>query len=152
MLAIIAFALAQAATPESAGNPGNLSEELFRASAMASGNRLCDRARAARYSNQFDARYGRRIRALVRYHEGKFGPDPEFIYVSSCLVLGGSYRQQERLHAKAMTRFEGALQEMERRYGPQNARDTNGSQPPFPVIPNPHQSSGKTRFDLLLFR
>ena len=64
---------------------GNLSEALFWASAKATGARLCDRELAARYQAEFDHRFGTRVRALMAAHEARYGKDPGFVVVSSCV-------------------------------------------------------------------
>jgi hypothetical protein len=97
--------------------PGNLGEELYYASASASGNRLCDRERSARYGMQFARRYGSRTSALMRVHVDHFGPDPAFIFITSCIRWSGSSRAQDRQHARAMRAFEPILRNLERRFG-----------------------------------
>ena len=127
MLAVMLFAPAQAAAPSKAENPGNLGEDLFYASTAASGSKLCNRVQAARYSRQFDSRYGKRIRALTRYHERQFGRDPDFIYTSDCRSSRAPRQQQDREHAQAMDRFEAILEGLEQRYGPTRSRTSKGS-------------------------
>lgn len=118
MLAMILFLLAQTVTPASGQSPGNLSEEIFYASIGASGTKLCDRHQAARYTRQFDRRYGKRIRALIQYHESRFGKDPDFIFTTSCRRSLAPMSRQDREHRKALDRFDATLKELERRYGP----------------------------------
>jgi hypothetical protein len=64
---------------------GNFSEALFWASAKATGARLCNRQLAARYQAEFDHRFGRRVRALIAAHEARYGKDPGFVVISSCV-------------------------------------------------------------------
>jgi len=118
MLPTVLILLAQVTTPTGAKSPGNFGEDLFYASMSASGSKLCNRRHAARYQRQFDRRYGDRIRALVVYHESRFGKGPGFIVTTDCRRSQGSVRQQDLEHAKAMNRFEPSLRELEVRYGP----------------------------------
>ena len=116
LLALVLF-LQTSAT--SGSNPGNLGEDLFYAGSAASGSRLCDRSKARRYAADFRARSGERIRALLSYHESRFGRDPDFIYTLSCISFPKrSDRQQDRDHLKALDQFDKALEALERRYGP----------------------------------
>lgn len=118
VLALVTIALVQLTAPASAPASANLSEKLYWASTDATGSRLCDRKQSARYTEQFNHRYGVRVRALIQYHVGKFGPDPDFIITTSCRILRGSSRRQDRGHADAMDRFEEALRGLEQKFGP----------------------------------
>ena len=72
MLSLILAALLTSpgvGSPTAKLSPGNLGEELYYASAAASGSRLCDRKRAARLGKKFDQCFGDRIRALRETHE-----------------------------------------------------------------------------------
>jgi hypothetical protein len=111
-------AWAQISVAPNEGSPGNLGEDLFHASSAATGAKLCDRRQAARYMLQFTGRYGERVQALARYHEARFGKDPDFLFTSDCHRLPGARRQQDREHARAMNRFDRALRDLEHRYGP----------------------------------
>lgn len=118
VLALATIVFAQLAVPASASASTNLSETLYWASTEATGSRLCDRKRSARYTEQFSRRYGARVRALTQYHVSKSGPDPDFIITTSCRNSQASSRRQDRDHALAMNRFEGALRGLEQRFGP----------------------------------
>lgn len=118
MIAIAAIVLAQLAAPVSASASGNLSETLYWASTDATGSRLCDRKRSARYTEQFNRRYGARIQTLTQYHVGRFGPDPVFVITTSCRGSDRSNRQQDHDHQLAMNRFEGMLHGLEQQFGP----------------------------------
>ena len=118
VLTVAIAALAQLAASADAAPRASLSESLYWASTGASGSRLCDRKRSARYTQQFDRRFGERIRRLMAYHVSTFGPDPEFIITTSCLLSGRSGRAQDRDHARAMDAFEPTLHDLEQRFGP----------------------------------
>jgi hypothetical protein len=118
MLATILFMLAQVVTAQGTGSPGNLSEDLYYASIGASGTKLCDRHQAARYTRQFDKRYGKRIRALIQYHESRFGKDPDFIFTTDCRRSLAPMREQDRYHRQAMDAYDARLRALEQRYGP----------------------------------
>jgi hypothetical protein len=120
LLALAAIVLVQFTAPVSAPASANLSETLYWASTTATGRRLCDRKQSARYTEQFDHRYGVRVRALMQYHVSKFGPDPDFIITTSCRILRGSIHRHDRDHARAMDRFEEALRNLEHQFGPVN--------------------------------
>jgi hypothetical protein len=120
LLALAAIVLKQFTAPVSAPASANLSETLYWTSTTATGNCLCDRKQSARYTEQFDHRYGMRVRALMQYHVSKFGPDPDFIITTSCHILRGSIHRQDRDHARAMDRFEEALRDLEHQFGPVN--------------------------------
>lgn len=118
MLIATFLMLAQAATSTEASTRENLSERLYFASIAASGSKLCDRERSARYSKQFNRRYGDRVRALVDYHSRKFGPDPDFIVTTDCIASRASSRQQDAAHIKALDQFAPILQDLEQQFGP----------------------------------
>jgi hypothetical protein len=123
VLALAAIVLVQFTAPVTARASANLSETLYWASTTATGSRLCDRKQSARYTEQFNRRYGARVRALMQYHVSKFGPDPDFIITTDCRILRGSISRQDRDHARAMNRFEEALRDLEHQFGPvDNAR------------------------------
>ncbi|QNE32603.1 hypothetical protein F1C10_12050 [Sphingomonas sp. NBWT7] len=115
---LAAIVAAQFTIAVSAPAPGNLSEALYAASVDASGSRLCDRRTGARYAALFNRRYGARIRALTRYHESRYGPDPDFIITTSCRITLAPARELDRNHSRAMDRFDDTLRALERRFGP----------------------------------
>ena len=115
MLSLILAALLTSpgvGSPTAKLSPGNLGEELYYASAAASGSRLCDGKRAARLGKKFDQHFGDRIRALRETHEALYGPDPDFIYTTSCNRPGPNYSQRQ-----AFKDFEPKLRDLERKYG-----------------------------------
>ncbi|QNQ10079.1 hypothetical protein [Sphingomonas alpina] len=116
--AYLALAIGQVVSTGSQPSPrANLSEELYWASAEASGSRLCDAARRQRYGKQYEARYGQRIRKLVQVHTAIAGPDPEFIVTSSCRSMRASSYAQDQDHNRALKQFDGALKRLEVRFG-----------------------------------
>jgi hypothetical protein len=96
----------------------NLSETIYYASISASGSRLCDRKRSARYKRQFNRRYGGRISALMKYRSRSHGPDPDFIITSSCQRSLETGASQDRRHSQALNDFDATLRDLERRFGP----------------------------------
>lgn len=116
MLALALIALVQAISVEPLQGRPNLSEDLYYASMSASGSRLCDRKRSARYSNLFERRYGERVRALLKAYDERYGPDPSFIITSSCHSSRAPGRKQDRNHAVAMNEFETWLRSAEQRF------------------------------------
>lgn len=116
MLALALVALVQAISVEPSPGRPNLSEDLYYASMSASGSRLCDRKRSARYRKLFERRYGERVRALLNAYDERYGPDPSFIITSSCRSSGAPGRKQNRDHAMAMNDFETWLRSAEQRF------------------------------------
>lgn len=118
VLGLVAIVIGQLTVPAPASPPANLSEKLYWASTDATGSRLCDRKQSARYKEQFDHRYGLRVRALMQYHVSRSGPDPDFIITTSCRIIRGSSRRQDKGHARAMDRFDKTLRDLEQQFGP----------------------------------
>jgi hypothetical protein len=121
MLVFAALMLAQATAAPLVQKRVNLSETLYYASIAATGSRLCDRDRSARYTAQFNERYGERVRRLLGFHDATVGPDSDFIITSSCTIPRKSGRGQDRDHAIALDRFETTLRKLEREFGPVGA-------------------------------
>lgn len=117
MLILSLFAAAQIAAPPEEQSRENLSEIIYYASIAATGSKLCDRERSARYSAQFNRRYGERVRALQEYHVRRFGPDPDFVVLTDCIRARAPGRQQDTDHARALDRFEAVLRDLEQRFG-----------------------------------
>lgn len=122
MLALALIALVQTTSAESPQGRPNLSEDLYYASMSATGSRLCDRKRSARYSKLFERRYGERVRALLKAYAETNGPDPSFFITTSCLLSRAPGRKQDRDHAVAMNEFETWLQRAEQRFLPADVR------------------------------
>jgi len=118
MLVFATLMLAQATAAPAATKRESLSETLYYASMAATGSRLCDRDRSARYTAQFNGRYGERVRRLFSFHDATVGPDPDFIITSSCTISRKSGRGQDRDHVIALDHFELTLREFERDFGP----------------------------------
>ncbi len=95
-----------------------LSEKIYNASITASGSRLRDRKRSARYGQHFKKRYGSQIAALLNYHIKASGLDPDFFVTSSCRQSFESGSRQDEQHANALILFEGTLRNLEQRFGP----------------------------------
>jgi len=118
MFVFATLMLAQATAAPAAQKRVNLSETLYYASMTATGSRLCDRDRSARYTAEFNERCGGRVRTLFSFHDATVGPDPDFIITSSCTIPRKSGRGQDRDHAIALDHFEATLREIERDFGP----------------------------------
>jgi hypothetical protein len=67
-----------------AASSGALNIDLYNATALADGHKLCDRALAVRQHKAFEQRYGRRVQALKDDYARWHGPDEEFIATTSC--------------------------------------------------------------------
>jgi hypothetical protein len=95
----------------------NLSQSIYWASVNASGSRLCNRPQSAKYGEQFEGRFGKRIRALMKAHEARYGRDPPFIVATSCILRRrpSSEAEMDRWHAIAMDDFDKWLTATERR-------------------------------------
>ena len=95
----------------------NLSEVIYYASMSASANKDCRSARQAKYSADFERKYGERVARLEQVHVAKFGPDPGFISTTDCRRSMAPPNQQNRLHQNAMGEFEVTLRGLEIRFG-----------------------------------
>lgn len=118
LAALLALATLGSSSPVDETVRVNLSEAIFHASVEASGSKLCDRQLSARYTREFEKRYGRRIKALMEYYTEVHGPDPDFIITTECRRSRASRRAQDRWHAQALKMFDVRLRELERRFGP----------------------------------
>jgi hypothetical protein len=96
----------------SAPERGNLNEELYYASNYASGRKVCDRRLSNQLVKRFTRRFGSRIEKLRSVHTALYGPDPEFIVTTSCMIPSEEYDQDEE-----MRKFEPVLRKLERRFG-----------------------------------
>jgi len=115
---LLALSLLSLGFPADSPVRENLSETIYYASIDASGSRLCDRNRSARYEKQFKRRYGGRISALLNYRTQSHGPDPDFITTSSCRGSSETGAGQDRRHSQGLNDFDATLRDLERRFGP----------------------------------
>jgi hypothetical protein len=99
-------------------DPSSLAYRLDVASEEASARRYCPSSRQRSFQQDFEGRYGPRIKKLVAFHSTRFGADPPVIHILTCIGFVGSDDDQDTRHRQAMEAFAPQLRVLEQKFGP----------------------------------